>query len=72
MDFISEQKEPFVLTMQAIKDTIAFGENEPITQTLRGLCDCWYGIAIKEGKTESEALQYTLDRLSEKMLSMSK
>lgn len=58
--------------MQVIKDTIAFGENEPITQTLRSLCDCWYNIAIEEGKTESEALRYTLDRLSEKMLSMSK
>lgn len=71
MEFISEQKEPFVLTMQVIKNTIAFGENEPITQTLRNLCDCWYGIAIQQGKTESEALEYTLKCLGETMLSMS-
>ena len=72
MEFISEQKQQFVLTMQVIKDTIAFGENHPITKALHGLCDCWYGIAIQEGKTESEALEYTLDCLGEKMLSISK
>jgi len=62
----------FVLTMDVIKNTIAFGDNNNLTYTLKALCDCWYGIAKQEGKTEDEALRYTLDKLGEKLLSMSK
>jgi len=44
---------------------------EPFKTTLDGLCDCWYKIALQEGKTESEAAKIALDKFAEKMLSFS-
>ena len=44
---------------------------EPFKTTLDMLCDCWYKIALQEGKTELEAAKIALDKFAEKMLSFS-
>ena len=44
---------------------------EPFKTTLNGLIDCWYKIALQDGKTESEAVKIALDKFAEKMLSFS-
>lgn len=67
----TEEKQPYTLSMDKIKECIGSSPDDPIAKTLTSLCDCWYGIAIQEGKSEQEALRYTLDQLGEKMLSMS-
>lgn len=64
-----KSKEP--LTLDIIKDCIEFDKDSVTYKALIGLVDCWYNIALSQGKSEQESLRETLDKLAEKMLSLS-
>jgi len=59
------------LTLAHVKAVITFPNSPGIQASLEGLCDCWYNIALGQGKSENEAARITLDKLGEKLLSMS-
>ena len=52
-----------------MKNVIAFPKNSGMHKSLSMMVDCWRGIALSEGKTESEAARYALDMLGETLLS---
>ena len=58
------------LTIERVKDCNAM--QEPIKTTLNNLCDVWYEMALQDGRTEPEAAEIALDKLTEKILSFSK
>lgn len=62
------QKEP--LTIEQVKACFTFSE-PPFLKTLANLCDCWYKIALQEGKTPEQAARVALDKASEKMINIS-
>lgn len=62
----SHPTEKTTLTIGRVKDCI---EGYDISsQALRGMCDCWYGIAKKEGKSDEEAARIALDNLGDTLL----
>ena len=69
-DQITKSSVKKTVTIEQVKSCIAMSET--FLSNLRGLCDCWYKIAIGEGKTEAEAAEIALDKLGKKMLAMSK
>lgn len=69
---MNTESTTYVLTLDKIKDVIAFPPSSQIHRTLSSMVDCWYGIAKKEGKTEDEALNETLDKLGKQLLSLGK
>lgn len=64
------KKENFTLTLQAVKDCIAFPPESPIFKTLNNACDLWYKDSKREGASDEEAAKYALERLGETMLKM--
>lgn len=62
--------EKFVLTLEAVKNCIAFPPESPIFKTLNNACDLWYKHSKREGASDEEAAKYALDRLGETMLKM--
>lgn len=60
------------LTIERVKECIAFPKESGIYVSLSGMCDCWYGIAKNEGKTDEQAATIALDKLGAKMLELSK
>jgi hypothetical protein len=65
---IKEKKE---LTLQSIKDCIAFDKTDLLYTSLSGMCDCWYGIEKQKGLDEKQALSVVLNNLSKEMLKFS-
>ena len=65
-----KSKEP--LTLDTIKNCIEFDKDSLIYKALISSVNCWYNIALGQGKSEQEALNETFDKLCEKMLSLSK
>lgn len=60
-------KEKYVLTIDKVKSTLAFESFPEIQRNFESLCDCWYQIALKSGKTEEEAALEAMDNLSNKL-----
>ncbi len=58
------------MTLQDIKDAIAFKGDLKIT--FERLVDCWYQLALKEGKSEEEAIDIAFENLAEEIMGMSK
>lgn len=65
------EKEKFTLTIQAVKNCIAFEPETPIFKTLNSACDLWYEHAKKQGASDEEAANYAFERLGETMLKIS-
>jgi hypothetical protein len=61
--------DPNNLTIENVKACIAF-EDTGIKKSLIGLCDCWYQIALGNGKSTHEAAKEALDNLSQKIIQM--
>lgn len=60
--------ENYALTLEKIKACV---ELEGIAgDALRGMVDLWYKLEIKNGASEAEALQTTLDKFAAKILEM--
>ncbi|GEM_PF-3037716 len=68
---MQQEQQPYELTLDKVKEMIAFDKNSGIYKTLVGLIDCWYATEIQNGKTEEEALLVTLDKLHRAILSTS-
>ncbi len=56
------------LTLEKIKEVIEPIKDEPIADSLIRLCDIWYAVEKKAGKTEQESLEITLDKLADKFM----
>ncbi len=56
------------LTIEGVKSNIAF--DGVIGQSLRGLCDAWYGKALQDGMTQEQAATLALDSLGSTLLRM--
>lgn len=59
------------LTLKEVKACVEFKDEE-----LQGMvlifCDIWYAIAKREGKTDHEAAEYTLEKLGSFVLNLAK
>ncbi len=56
------------LTIEGVKSTIGF--DGVIGQSLRGMCDAWYGMALQAGMTQEQAATLALDSLGSTLLRM--
>lgn len=65
-------KKPYKLTLQDVKNVIAFDHSEGIGRSLVGLVDVWYLIAKKEGKSDEQAAEFALKSLANKLKSLTK
>ena len=63
-------EEPFKLTLDHVKSCIGFPKESGIGKSLLGMVECWYRIALSEGKSEEEAVKVAFDNLAAQMLSM--
>lgn len=62
--------ENYTLTLDDIKGCVAF--KGFAGDAMRGMIDLWYKIEIKNGASEADALQATLDKFASKLLEMAK
>lgn len=69
MQYQTNQK--FTLTIEKVKECIAFPAGTPLHTTLCGLCDCWFEIEKSNGSTDEEAARVALDALKEKTVEIS-
>lgn len=60
------------LTLDKIKNTVAYDKTSDIYKSFMCFIDCWYKNEISKGKTEQEALDITFKKLGEKIMSFSK
>jgi len=66
---MQKAKEIKTVTIEDVKNCIAIPGYHG--DSLRGICDCVYKIALLEGKTEQQAAIIALDKLSTEMLKLS-
>lgn len=64
------QAEP--LSLQDVKNCISFPKESGLYKSLSGLCDVWFLQAKKNGASDLESVKITLDKLGEKILSLSR
>ena len=64
---MQDQTNPkFTLTIEKVKECIAFPPGSPLHTTLCALCDCWFEIEKSKGATDEEAARAAFDGLKEK------
>ncbi len=66
---MQEAKKIKTVIIEDVKNCIAITGHHG--DSLRGICDCIYEIALSEGKTEQQAAVIALDRLGSEMLKFS-
>jgi len=65
---MQDQTSPkFTLTIEKVKECIAFPLGSPLHTDLCGLCDCWFKIEKSKGATDEDAARSTLDMLVAQM-----
>ena len=60
------------MNIQDVKNIIGFEKTDPFYASLNGIVDCTYQIALKQGKTEDEAVSIAFERLEEEINSLPK
>ena len=63
---------PPPLTIEDVKNCIAFPKGEWLHTTLCKMVDVWYAIEKKSGRTDEQAALIALDKLGEQLLKFSK
>lgn len=58
------------MTIEAVKNMVPVPQGSIQHTSLCGLCDCWYAIALKEGKTPEQAAWVALEKLAGKITTM--
>lgn len=58
------------LTIEDVKSAVQFPSGSIAHTSLCGLCDCWYAIALQEGKTPEQAAWVAFDKLSKRVAAM--
>ena len=59
------------MSLQDVKNVIAFPHDNGIGRSLVGLVDIWYAIAIRDGETHENAILICLGKLGEKLNELS-
>lgn len=58
------------MTLQDVKNIVAFDHSQGIGRSLIGLIDAWYGKAKQAGKSEPQAVEYAFDQLAKTLNKM--
>lgn len=60
------------MTLESIKDCLAFEKGSGLHRSLSSLCDAWFAIDKKNGASDADAAKVVMDKLGAELLELSK